>query len=271
MKAGPLLLASVGLAGAAEPPPDKRQYSLFDPVPVELLRELSTDRPDMTESPWTVDAGHFQVEVDLFAWSHAGATDAVNILSVNAKVGLTHSTDLQLLFEGWGRERTSGRGAKLTREGFGDATVRLKHNLWGNDGGPTALAIMPYVTVPLGAGDLGRDEPEAGVIIPFGWNLPGDLYLGLMTEWDWIGDGAGGHRHAWLNTVTLGFPVTERVGGFVEFAGAVFTDGAPWEGSVNGGLTWAPTDSLQFDIGCNVGVSRAAPDVVPFVGVTFRH
>ena len=30
------------------------------------MREMSTDRPDKTESPYTVDAGHFQIEWDLF-------------------------------------------------------------------------------------------------------------------------------------------------------------------------------------------------------------
>jgi hypothetical protein len=29
------------------------------------MREMSTDRPDQTESAYTVDAGHFQVEMDL--------------------------------------------------------------------------------------------------------------------------------------------------------------------------------------------------------------
>src|SRR5262245_33167133 len=30
----------------------KEEYTLFRPTPVELLRELSTDRPDRTESPY---------------------------------------------------------------------------------------------------------------------------------------------------------------------------------------------------------------------------
>jgi hypothetical protein len=33
------------------------------------LRELSTDRPDKTERPFTVDAGHFQLEMDLFSYA----------------------------------------------------------------------------------------------------------------------------------------------------------------------------------------------------------
>ena len=42
------------------PPPDKSVYHLFNPVPREYLRGMNTDRPDQTESPYTVDAGHFR-------------------------------------------------------------------------------------------------------------------------------------------------------------------------------------------------------------------
>ena len=45
-------------------PPDKSSYNLFNPVPENLMRELSPDRPDKTESPYTLDAGHFMLEMD---------------------------------------------------------------------------------------------------------------------------------------------------------------------------------------------------------------
>jgi hypothetical protein len=38
---------------------DKSHCTIFDPVPGDLLRELTPDRPDKTESPCRVDAGHF--------------------------------------------------------------------------------------------------------------------------------------------------------------------------------------------------------------------
>ena len=51
---------------SAIPFPDKTQYHLFNPTPNNLLRDLSPDRPDATESPITVDAGRYQVETSLF-------------------------------------------------------------------------------------------------------------------------------------------------------------------------------------------------------------
>jgi hypothetical protein len=36
--------------------PDKSQYTLFNPTPSKCLREFDPDRPDVTDSPFTVDA-----------------------------------------------------------------------------------------------------------------------------------------------------------------------------------------------------------------------
>jgi hypothetical protein len=64
------LMTPVAFAEAADDPQDKSRYNLFHPTPDNLLRELATDRPDKTESPTTVDAGHFQFEMDFATFTH---------------------------------------------------------------------------------------------------------------------------------------------------------------------------------------------------------
>src|SRR5688500_5011937 len=68
---GTLLVTGRGAAhgDAAAGGVEKSHYTLFDPTPRELMREFSTDRPDVTESPYTVDAGHFQVEMSLVEYT----------------------------------------------------------------------------------------------------------------------------------------------------------------------------------------------------------
>src|SRR5437868_5206562 len=62
-----LALDVLGIELAARP--DKSQYTLWNPVPASLMRELSADRPDKTDSPYTVDAGHYQIEMDFANWT----------------------------------------------------------------------------------------------------------------------------------------------------------------------------------------------------------
>ena len=119
-----LSASSIALAGdlTAQQPAssDKSDYSLFNPTPDSLLRELSPDRPDATESPITVDAGRFAIEMSLFDWRRNGDDEASTVLSTNLKLGLDHQTDLQVVFDAFSWEDpASGTGL----EGFGDVDV----------------------------------------------------------------------------------------------------------------------------------------------------
>lgn len=262
-----------------ESPPDKSGYHLFHPTPRTQMRELSTDRPDQTESPYTVDAGHFQLEMDFLNYTYdrrsadGVRTEIWNIAPVNLKVGLLNNIDLQITLDNYvaTRIKDPATGTVESASGFGDITARLKINLWGNDGGPTALAIMPFVKLPLSASNLRNGQTEGGVIIPLAVELPGGWGMGLMTEVDFVSDGDGGHDAEWINTVTFSHDLTEKLGGYVEFVAV--TGSAPgfdWQGQVDAGFTYALTGDVQFDFGCNFGVTESAPDYQPFLGLSVR-
>ena len=68
-----MLAATADAASSA----DKSQYSLFNPMPDRLLRDLTTDRPDITESPFTVDAARIQIETNLFGYFRSRPDDTV--------------------------------------------------------------------------------------------------------------------------------------------------------------------------------------------------
>ena len=86
---------------AEKPLPDKSGYNLFNPTPSDMMRELSPDRPDKTESPYTVDAGHFQMEMSFaeFTRNHSDSirTDTWNVAPVNFKAGLFNNVDLEFV------------------------------------------------------------------------------------------------------------------------------------------------------------------------------
>src|SRR5258708_1176736 len=106
--AAALALPSIMVSAAEKTPaPDKSAYSLFNRTPAAQLRELTTDRPDLTESPYTVDAGWWQIEMDIFNYTRdhdtSGGADvqasALAFGTINVKVGLTSSIDLQTVIE----------------------------------------------------------------------------------------------------------------------------------------------------------------------------
>ncbi|MGZ5023132.1 MAG: transporter, partial [Chthoniobacterales bacterium] len=68
-----LLGIAISFAGESDsasptPTPDKSHYTIFNPTPVSLRRAYNTDRPSVTDSPYTIDAGAFQIESDIANW-----------------------------------------------------------------------------------------------------------------------------------------------------------------------------------------------------------
>ncbi len=273
------ILCGSGAFGAES---DKWRYHLLNPTPKERMRAMSTDRPDVTESPITVDAGHYQIEMDLIGITYdrdtSGAANTRTLSytapSINLKAGLFNNVDLQFVIEPYNWERVEDRvaGTLSRNSGFGDMQTRLKVNLWGNDGGKTALAVMPWVKWPTASASLGNGSVEGGVIVPFGFGLPYDWEVGMMAEFDIIRNAAGGGHHLEaVNTIAVGRGIVEDLGGYLEFISVASAEsGADWAGVVAAGLTYGLNENTQLDAGVNVGIVEAADDVRPFVGLSWR-
>ena len=234
-------------------------------VAAEPLRELSTDRPDTTESAYTVDKGHFQFETELAAFTRDGGEwSEFTLGELNAKFGLTDCADLQVVMPFFTRVRGGD-------EGYGDMEVRLKYNLWGNNSGETAMALMPFIKLPTANGDLGNGEFEGGLIAPFAFSAPGGWSCAVMGEVDLACDDDDDHQLVGLVSATGSHAITENTAGFLEIVG-IFTTGSSddIEAYFNTGFTWAVTQSVQFDGGVRVGLTSASTDFTPFVGVSTK-
>lgn len=241
----------------------------------EPPRPMSTDRPDTTESAYTVPAGMFQIEASFFDYarnadaSQGAASDIWLYGQVNMKAGLAHHTDLQVIVNSHAVAGESERGDSTSTTGFGDITVRLKQNLFGNDSGPVAMALMPYITIPTHTG-VSDESWAGGLIVPLSVTLSDRVSLGLMIEGDLVHDPeSGGYDLEWLHSATLGFSLTETLGMYVELVGIAGQD-TDYIGIFDAGLTFAVTDSLIFDAGVRIGMNRPAPDFGVFSGVSFR-
>lgn len=274
-------LLIMGMVSADALAEDKSHYHLFNPTPRNLMREMSTDRPDKTESAYTVDAGHFQVEMDVLSYSYdrdnglPGDTrvESVAIAPMNLKVGLCNRADLQMVIEPYASVRTHVRatGQVETQRGFGDITLRLKASMWGNDGGRTALALMPFVKLPTNQDDLGNNSVEGGLIAPFAMDLGAGWGMAMMTEVDVARGDRGGHNPEFINSITFGRNIVGDLDGYVEFFSSVSTEeDSEWVGTFDMGLTYGLTDDIQLDAGVNIGVTRSADDWNPFLGLSWR-
>ncbi|RZL49723.1 MAG: transporter [Pedobacter sp.] len=252
----------------------QKKYNLFNPVPRDKMREMSTDRPDVTESPNSVDAGHFQIETDLFK-TIRNKTDGVTTVEnnynlANLKLGLTNNIDLQLVVGSLvNTYDKSIHGTKLNKQsGFGDLTLRLKYNLWGNDEGKTAFAIMPYVNFPT---SVENKYTEPGIVFPFSIDLGNKFGLGSQVQFDLLKSQFGsGYHGSFLQSLVLGKELTKSLETFVETYYTHDFEAKETQVSFNGGFGYAVTDNMKFDIGFNLGLTKNT-DKVYFIGFSFRY
>jgi Putative MetA-pathway of phenol degradation len=274
-----------GTEAPAQPAPDKSGYWLLNPTPADQMRDFNTDRPTKSNVPYTVDAGHFQYEADLFNWAYdhwnrSGVTQNTYLFTNPVlKLGLINRSDFEFNFIPREEVRTTVRGGGGTTDvsGFGDVLTRLKINLWGNDGGDSAAALIPFVKWPTAAAGLGgNNQVEGGLIAPINHSLPLGFTLLYNAEVDMLKDSVGNGRHAnVINLINLSHPIIEGMTGYVElwsdFNKDPVTITRQWtlDFAVSYVL-WPSLPNLQLDIGANVGLSRDAPDLQLYVGIAQR-
>jgi outer membrane putative beta-barrel porin/alpha-amylase len=277
----PLVFAALTRAAdASDVDIDKSQYHILNPTPAQYLREMDTDGPGATESPYTVDAGHFQIELTFLAYTSererlegkSYELDAWAIAPMILKVGLLNQLDAQLVLEPYQVVEERIGSQRVTSRGFGDMTLRLKYNFWGNDRGRTAFAATPYVKFPTSAEGLGNNSIEGGLVLPLSMNLPENFWVGFTTRFDAVRDwDDDGYHPEFMNSISFGAPLFAKGFGYMEFFSLVSTDrDAEWVGTLNTGFIYSLSANLQLNAGVNLGLTRSAYDWTAFAGMAWR-
>jgi hypothetical protein len=270
-----LALASTALAGEG--------HTLLNPTPDDKLRPMATERPSKTDSPYSLDAGRFQIESNLYGYIEND--DCINGNcsesrqhfvggSTNLRIGLTDRMDIQFISDVY-RDQTiddQTGGTRIQRQGVGDTLVRLKINAFGNQPSDQySLGILPYIKLPTNQDNLGNDEVEGGIGLPFNINFAGGWNLGGMTQLNFVTDGNSGYDPAYANSLIVGKALTDKLSAYSEiFTYKADQPGAEWLNTLDFGTVYAITDNFRIDANVHFGVSDAADDVNFFVGTAYR-
>ena len=245
------------------------------PVPKDKMKEMETDRPDVTESAYTVEAGHFQVESDLFKQVRNRNNDLLHIQNIfnlaNFKIGLTEKIDLQLVFPIYvsnSIREISTRKIISKTGGFDDITIRMKYNIWGNKGGRTALSILPFLSFPTSS--FSRNGIQGGIIFPFALKIREGLDFGSQAGINIVKQDDNKYTPELLYTATFGKSLFTKIDGFAE----AFTTYSSYTNIVDiyvdGGIIYSISKNLHIDAGVNIGLNKGS-DKIYFLGFSFRY
>jgi Putative MetA-pathway of phenol degradation len=289
-----LLVALVHVAWAQPAPPesadtaevsppkqvDRTRYNPFNPTPSNEMRDFWPDRPYVTDSPYTVDPGHWLLEAGLFEYTRdrynnsSSRVDGFAFGDMNIRLGVTSYADLEFLFTAYSYLLTTDKntGTQLKQSGFSDCTLKSKINILGDDGGPVAIALIPFVTFPTGAAGVSAGGFAGGLALPVEFTLPAGFQLRTENAILAIQERGDGSHFDYLASASLGHPITKRLSTYVEFTADIDPPAHDsWLGTVDTGLIFQPASNWQLDAGVNIGVTKPAHDLFFFFGAAWRY
>lgn len=236
------------------------------------LRQLSPDRPEQTQSPNTIDAGHFQVETDLanntFNYKDAPNSSTLQFLNFNAKVGIQKNMDVQILSNAFSFTTYTKHAKPDTGYALPNLTFRYKLNLFGNDSGNTAVAIMPFINTS----NFFYQKPQAktgGIFIVAGRTINDKYSLSYTGGFTSFALNPFFKQYELFSAFSLVYPLSKTINQFVELSERYnkYAD-VKNNYSFDTGFTYTPTQNNQFDMGCYYFIP--AKSVFIFIGTTFR-
>lgn len=246
-----------------------------------VLRPLCPDRPSKGTGPCTVDAGHLQIEADVFAgaWNHQGGSsvDSFTWFNPTLKYGLTDDIDIEINVPPLVslRQSDTASGTTQRNSGVGDLYLRAKANLTGNRDAGWNVAIEPFLKAPTARAPIGNDAWEGGLLVPLAANLSDRWAIGITPEIDRVENGAGAGGHT---AIAGSVGLTRAMGRGVSLTGEVWSAvdfdpaGATRRSSLDFAVAWtsAGHENLQLDTGVNLGLNRNTNDVEAYVGIARR-
>ncbi|MBS0479551.1 MAG: transporter [Proteobacteria bacterium] len=243
----------------------------------DKLRDYCPDRPGIGTPACITDAGHVSVESALVDWTldkeAGGRTDTVVIGDTLVRIGLTDTIEAQVDWTPVGFVRGRAGGAVSRAARVGDVTLGLRANLAGPDGKGLSVALQPFVTLPVGRAPVGAGDWGAGLVVPVTYDLSDKVNVQFAPETDAAVDQDGRGRHLAVSAVVgIGYALTDRLA--LEAEGEVKRDddpaGAATRERAGLSLAYKANDNLQLDVGGVAGLSRNAPDVELYAGISRR-
>lgn len=240
---------------------------------------LVTDRPDFTEASSTVGRGVLQMESgytfarDRSADVRARGHSAPELL---LRYGITEQIELRFVWNYLWERATDGTNAE-SLAGATDLVLGTKIALTTEQGWRPESALIVAASLPTGGVSLTNDQAKLQLNYLYAWDLPHDFSLSASTGYFGLGEledratGQFDHFNQFHQSCSLGIPVSDSIGAYVEYFGLYFTRRASNvpENYMDGGFTYRPNDDTQFDIRAGIGLNEAATDF--FTGVGFSR
>lgn len=253
-----ILIALMALSGLSMAQSPKNQEALI------------TDRPDATESPYTVGKGNFQIETGAFRTTYDdNGTDVAETVFNTAllRYGLGERFELRLGWDYSQLEETRNNQSLFNATGLTPMLLGAKVELADEDGWIPQIGLLGHLRLPFTA--ISEFQPEnTGMEFFFSFDH-------TLSEKSGIAYNLGARLIddqpiEYVYTLAYGYSITDNWGAYAEVYGAVSENGATpflWDA----GITYLVNNNLQLDATIGTGINgEAQQDLLISAGFSYR-
>lgn len=229
------------------------------------VEKIDTDRPDQTESVWTVPIHYFQAELGFNKENTTGKNYDLIYPTMLLKYGLKK---FEFRLEATYRNSYEQfiPDSKRTK-GFEPIEIGFKASLWEEKG----LVPKTSVIAHLGMASMASSAFRTDHLAPsFRFTMQNsiteniDIGYNLGAEWDGFSS-----TPAWIYTFAPGFNIGKKWYSYLEAFGSVRKNEKP-QHSLDAGLAYYINNDLKIDISGGFGLSAEAPKNYIAIGGSFR-
>jgi Putative MetA-pathway of phenol degradation len=232
------------------------------------VERIDTDRPDQTESVFTVPAGWLQSELGFAKERFRTTPHLINIWTfptLLTRFGLSERWELRMIneYEKWGNSR------RLFRDTFNFLPLQLglKVNLIHAKGIIPEISVIAHTGFNRIASEFGRGGSFFSPNFRFAFqnSITENFAIGYNfgAEWDNTYD-----PPTWLYTFSPGFNLGEKWYAYIEAFGFLRKDYP--EHSIDGGIAYNINGNMKVDASAGFGISAFAPKNYIALGFSFR-
>lgn len=240
---------------------------------------INTDRPDFTDTPFTVGEGVSYLEAGVTNTRSNGPDSHLMQRSLPEsllRVGITDDFEVRLKWLGYQSVNVTDPQSGQSAAGFGgaDTDVGFKWNMLQQRNWVPMTTLVAGALMPGGTRGFSGNKVQPHFNLVQGWGIRRYIYLKHQFGWDYLTqpsfgvDAPGGGAAPTLaithpsvdsfhSSVSCLYQATKRVGGFVEWF-ALYGHNQTTTHFADTGVFFYLTPTIQLD--CVVGSSIATPD-----------
>ena len=234
-------------------------YAQSDPI--------DTDRPDQTESAFTVPKNWLQMEAGFGFQKNNKSSKEISIPTLLTKYGISHKIELRLITTLISNADISQPSGIEYKTGLEPVEIGAKISLWEEKKWIPKTSLIFHFAIPAFASKANKIN---SIVPNFRFSLQNSIAKNITVGYnigaEWDGENTG---PTYIYTLSPGFNFAKRWYAYIEAFGGIKKH-EPSQHNIDGGLAYYISKNYKIDISSGFGITKAAPDWYVALGFSAR-